>query len=66
MKRLYISVIGIICVAAAAPAFCAPSASVIVKHYEDMALAMYGETLSKAEALDKSVDDLRLNPMVIY
>ncbi len=61
MKRLYGSVFGIIFLTGPA-AFAAPAASGIIKHYEDMALAMYGEATAKAEALDKSVDALLAKP----
>ena len=58
MKRLGLFAFAAVCVAFVAPAQAAPTASEIVKHYQDMALAMYGEALAKAEALDKSIKPL--------
>ena len=62
MKRLGLFAFAAVCVAFVAPAQAAPTASEIVKHYQDMALAMYGEALAKAEALDKSIDALLAKP----
>ena len=62
MKHMRQIGIAALLLAFSAPAHCAPAASEIIKHYEDMALAMYGESLSKAEALDKSVEGLLAKP----
>ena len=62
MKRLCLFAFAAVCVAFVAPAQAAPTASEIVKHYEDMAEAMYGEAAAKAEALDKSIDALLAKP----
>ncbi|SFV26346.1 imelysin family protein [Hyphomicrobium facile] len=45
-----------------APAFAAPATKDIVKNYGDLAQAMYGDALTKAKDLDKSIDALLAKP----